>query len=138
MPFSKTTDEDIKQLVAPVYLGWADLGQDPDFREDAERIFHVVKTEKNGKYLYEKFEDNLFYHPYYLMGQGKNQPKSQQQSELLQINAPRSAAAPVRPGTAAIYFSILYYSFFPARWQGEIVRGGESGKNCCINHQTRV
>ncbi len=77
LPFSKTTDEDIKQLVAPVYLGWADLGQDPDFREDAERIFHVVKTEKNGKYLYEKFEDNLFYHPYYLMGQGKNQPKSQ-------------------------------------------------------------
>ena len=77
LPFSKTTDEDIRQLVAPVYLGWANLGQEPDFREDAERIFHIVKVEQNGNYLHEKFEDNLFYHPYYLMGQGKNRPKSQ-------------------------------------------------------------
>ena len=77
LPFSKTTDEDIRQLVAPVYLGWANLGQVPDFMEDAERIFHVVKEEKDGNYLHEMFEDNLFYHPYYLMGQGKNRPKSQ-------------------------------------------------------------
>ena len=76
LPFSKTTDEDIKHLVAPVYLGWANLGQEPDFREDAERIFRVVRAEKNANYLHEKFEDNLFYHPYYLMGQGKNRPKS--------------------------------------------------------------
>ena len=75
--FSKTTDEDIKHLVAPVYLGWANLGQEPDFREDAERIFRVVRAEKNANYLHEKFEDNLFYHPYYLMGQGKIRPKSQ-------------------------------------------------------------
>ena len=26
LPFSKTTDEDIRQLVTPVYLGWANLG----------------------------------------------------------------------------------------------------------------
>ena len=35
------------------------------------------KEEKDGNYLHEMFEDNLFYHPYYLMGQGKNCPKSQ-------------------------------------------------------------
>ena len=77
LPFSKTIDEDVRQLVAPIYLGWGNLGQEPDFKEDAERIFQVVKVEENGNYLHKKFEDNLFYHPYYLMGQGKNRPKSQ-------------------------------------------------------------
>lgn len=35
------------------------------------------KEEKDGNYLHEMFGDNLFYHPYHLMGQGKNHPKSQ-------------------------------------------------------------
>lgn len=75
-PFSKTTDKDITQLVAPVYLGWADLGNDPLFREDAERIFSVVYNKLNGKYLHENFKDNIFRHPQYMMGHHKNAPDS--------------------------------------------------------------
>ncbi len=74
--FSKTVDEDILQLSSPVYLGWGKLGANPIFKADAEKIFAVAIEHMNGKYLHEKYDDNLFYHPQYLMGRGKNHPNS--------------------------------------------------------------
>lgn len=76
-PYSKTTEQDIQQLIAPVYLGWGDLGFSPTFKESAERIFHIVSQHKDGKYLQPIFEDNKFYHPQWLMMRGKNHPNSQ-------------------------------------------------------------
>lgn len=77
LPFSKTIEQDISQLIPPVYLGWGALGFAPSFREDAERIFYFVYQKKEGLYLQREFENNLFYHPQYLIGRGKNRPKSQ-------------------------------------------------------------
>lgn len=76
LPFSKTTDKDITQLVAPIYLGWANLGNDPLFLESAEKIFNVVYHEFDGKYLHENFKDNKFRHPQSLMLFHKNTPES--------------------------------------------------------------
>lgn len=75
-PFSKTTDLDIKSLVAPVYLGWGDLWQKPAFKEDAEKIFIAVQKQLYGKYLFLRMADNKFYHPQYLLGRGINYPIS--------------------------------------------------------------
>ena len=76
-PFSKTIESDIKSLVAPVYLGWGDLWKKEPFREDAEKIFHVVQEQLNGKYLFPQMADNKFYHPQFLLGRGINNPISQ-------------------------------------------------------------
>lgn len=76
-PFSITTETDIKQLIAPVYIGWGALGLDKGFRDNAERIYKIVKEKLNGNYLQNDFVSNYFYHPMYLMGQGCNQPRSQ-------------------------------------------------------------
>ena len=74
LPFSRTTDKDIKQMIAPVYLGWGDLGNDSLFIEDAKKLFNVVYNELEGKYLHANFEENTFRHPLYLMQYGKNTP----------------------------------------------------------------
>lgn len=76
-PFSKTTESDIKSLVAPVYLGWGDLWKKQPFREDAEKIFTAIQNKLDGKYLFPRLADNNFYHPQYLMGIGINSPVSQ-------------------------------------------------------------
>ena len=77
LPISETIEQDISQLISPVYLGWGSLGFAPSFRDNAERVFFSVYQEKEGHYLQREFENNLFYHPQYLMGRGKNRPKSQ-------------------------------------------------------------
>lgn len=59
-PMSKTTRQDIKQLISPVYLGWGNLGFNTIFREGAEQIYSVVQHQKNGKYLFPKFEITNF------------------------------------------------------------------------------
>ena len=48
-PFSKTTESDIKSLVAPVYLGWGDLWKKQPFREDAEKIFTAIQNKLSGQ-----------------------------------------------------------------------------------------
>ena len=77
LPISKTIEQDLSQLIPPVYLGWGSLGFAQSFREDAEKFFISVYQEKGGHYLHKIFEKNLFYHPQYLMGRGKNRPNSQ-------------------------------------------------------------
>lgn len=74
LSFSRTTDKDIKQLIAPVYLGWGELGTDSLFFEDAQKLFNVVYNELDGKYLHENFKDNTFRHPLSLMQYRKNKP----------------------------------------------------------------
>lgn len=76
LPFSKTTENDITQLVAPVYLGWGELGKDPLFLDDAKKVFNVVYNELDGKYLREDFKNNIFRHPLSLMLYSKNKPDS--------------------------------------------------------------
>lgn len=76
LPFSKTTESDIKSLVAPVYIGWGDLWKNQPFREDAEKIFTAVQKQFDGNYLIPRLADNKFYHPQYLMGRGINSPIS--------------------------------------------------------------
>ena len=65
-----TTDDDIKHIVSPVYIGWGNLWRNPAHKENAQRIFsEVIKT---PSYLCNSLEDNKFYHPQYLMSYGKN------------------------------------------------------------------
>ena len=65
-----TTDDDIKNIVSPVYIGWGNLWRVPAHRENAQRIFSEVI--KKTSYLCNSIEDNKFYHPQYLMNYGKN------------------------------------------------------------------
>lgn len=65
-----TTDNDIKNIVYPVYIGWGDLWKHRAHRNNAERIFNEVK--QNMSYLHSDIQDNKFFHPQYLMNYGKN------------------------------------------------------------------
>ena len=65
-----TTDDDIKNIVSPVYIGWGNLWRVPAHRENAQRIFSEVI--KKTSYLCNSIEENKFYHPQYLMNYGKN------------------------------------------------------------------
>ena len=75
--FSVTIESDINSLVAPIYLGWGGLGFSPTFIAYAKIVFKKAIESLNCKYLTETFEDNVFYHPQYLMSRGKNHPQSQ-------------------------------------------------------------
>ncbi|WP_405229618.1 hypothetical protein [Capnocytophaga stomatis] len=74
-PFFQTTDDNLNNLKAPVYLGWGDLGNDEQFKPVAVKFFEKAKS-LNQNYLYNDFNENSFYHPQYLMGRGKYKPKS--------------------------------------------------------------
>ena len=65
-----TTDDDIKNIVSPVYIGWGNLWRVPAHKENAQRIFSEVI--KKTSYLHNSIEENKFYHPQYLMSYGKN------------------------------------------------------------------
>ena len=65
-----TTDDDIKNIVSPVYIGWGNLWKVPAHKENAQRIFSEVI--KNTSYLCNGIENNKFYHPQYLLNYGKN------------------------------------------------------------------
>lgn len=71
-----TTEEDIKHLISPIYIGWGQLGQSPLFKDNASRLFSATLMKEGSKYLDKEFQKNSFYHPQYLMGRGKNTPKS--------------------------------------------------------------
>lgn len=65
-----TTDDDIKHIVSPIYIGWGNLWRVPAHKENAQKIFSEVI--KKPSYLCNRIEDNRFYHPQYLMSYGKN------------------------------------------------------------------
>lgn len=66
-----TIEEDLHNLVFPVYIGWGDLWRNKLFNDNAKKFFDSVKTEMH--YLDSSdMGKNYFYHPQYLLGVGKN------------------------------------------------------------------
>ena len=70
-------EDDIQSLTAPIYLGYGNLAQNPQFKVKAKRFFDKATHELGANYLNPNFDDNKFYHPQWLMGRGKNHPNSQ-------------------------------------------------------------
>lgn len=74
-----TIDEDMEAMrmsQAPVYIGWGALGNFTEFKQHANRYFAFVKDCMRQNYLWDDFNQNLFYHPQYLLGRGKNKAQS--------------------------------------------------------------
>lgn len=71
-----STEDDINHLASPIYIGWGQLGQTPLFKDNAVKIFNATLKKEGTAYLDDDFQKNPFYHPQYLMGRGKNTPKS--------------------------------------------------------------
>lgn len=70
---SETIAVDINYLVAPVYLGWGNLGKSPEYIEKAKLIFgKIMQQPYNQHYLLEDFHHNSFCHPLCLMQYRKN------------------------------------------------------------------
>ena len=60
-----------------VYLGFGDLAFKESFRNSAKKYFDILfELGSPTSYLKERFEDNTFYHPQYLCGNGSNNPQS--------------------------------------------------------------
>lgn len=68
-------DFDIQHLIAPIYLGFSNLGRSPKLRENAERFFNEARR-KGMRNIDADFSKNRFTHPLYLMGYGKNKESS--------------------------------------------------------------
>ncbi len=56
----------------PTYIGWGNIWKDSRFISRAKKIFELAK--RYSPHLKPRIEDNLFYHPLYLMRYGKNKP----------------------------------------------------------------
>lgn len=69
----ETIEDDLTYLVAPIYIGWGNLGKSPQFVDKARLIFErITQSPYNQHYLSENFYDNSFYHPLSLMRYLKN------------------------------------------------------------------
>lgn len=88
-PVFSTIDDDlrnIKEHASPIYIGWGGLGSQKAFRVSAKRYFDFIRNEMGQHYLFEKFSENRFYHPQYLMGRGKNRFNSQWLLKAFSLN----------------------------------------------------
>ena len=66
-----TIEEDLRNIVFPVYIGWGNLWKNKLFNDNAKKFFDSVKDEMH--YLDSSdIGKNSFYHPQYLLGVGKN------------------------------------------------------------------
>ena len=68
-----TTDDDINNLVSPVYLGWGSLKNNKLFKVYAEMFFE--KAKQDTSYLDQDYNKNPFYHPQYLLVYGNKKEK---------------------------------------------------------------
>lgn len=68
-----TTDDDINNLVPPIYLGWGNLKNNKLFKGYAEKFFEKVKQDTS--YLDKDYNKNPFYHPQYLLLYGNKREK---------------------------------------------------------------
>ena len=71
-----TTDDDINNLVAPIYLGWGNLKNNKLFKSNAEKFFE--KAKQNTSYLDQDYSKNPFYHPQYLLVYGNKRDRCKQ------------------------------------------------------------
>lgn len=71
-----TTEDDINNLVQPIYLGWGNLKNNKVFKEYAEKFFE--KAKQNTTYLDQEYNKNPFYHPQYLLLYGNKKDKCKQ------------------------------------------------------------
>lgn len=72
-PILMTTDDDINNLVPPIYLGWGNLKNNKLFKGYAEKFFEKVKQDTS--YLDKDYNKNPFYHPQYLLVYGNKREK---------------------------------------------------------------
>jgi len=72
-PIFMTTDDDINNLVPPIYLGWGNLKNNKLFKGYAEKFFEKVKQDTS--YLDKDYNKNPFYHPQYLLVYGNKREK---------------------------------------------------------------
>ena len=72
---TEITEQDISQLKAPVYLGFAGLASDANYANRAKQ-FLDASLSLGMNYLSEDIKDNKFVHPQYLMLFGKYTPTS--------------------------------------------------------------
>lgn len=68
-----TTDDDINNLVPPIYLGWGNLKNNKLFKDYAEKFFE--KAKQDTPYLDQNYNKNPFYHPQYLLVYGNKREK---------------------------------------------------------------
>ena len=68
-----TTDDDINNLVPPIYLGWGNLKNNKLFKGYAEKFFEKAKPDT--PYLDQDYSKNPFYHPQYLLVYGNKREK---------------------------------------------------------------
>lgn len=68
-----TTDDDINNLVSPVYLGWGNLKNNKLFKGYAEKFFE--KAKQDTLYLDQDYSKTPFYHPQYLLVYGNKREK---------------------------------------------------------------
>ena len=68
-----TTDDDINNLVPPIYLGWGNLKNNKLFKDYAEKFFERAKPDTS--YLDQDYAKNPFYHPQYLLVYGNKREK---------------------------------------------------------------
>ena len=67
------TAYDLECLKAPIYLGFSDLAWHKDFTNRAKLFYNAAK--ENGMFYLDDFNNNPYFHPLYLMRQGKNTAK---------------------------------------------------------------
>ena len=75
-PILMTTDDDINNLVPPIYLGWGNLKNNKLFKSNAEKFFE--KAKQNASYLDQDYSKNPFYHPQYLLVYGNKRDRCKQ------------------------------------------------------------
>ena len=71
-----TTDDDINNLVPPIYLGWGNLKNNKLFKGYAEKFFE--RTKPDALYLDQDYSKNPFYHPQYLLVYGNRRERCKQ------------------------------------------------------------
>lgn len=71
-----TTDDDINNLVPPIYLGWGNLKNNKLFKGYAEKFFE--RTKPDALYLDQDYSKNPFYHPQYLLVYGNKRDRCKQ------------------------------------------------------------
>lgn len=71
-----TTNDDINNLVQPIYLGWGNLKNNKLFKGYAEKFFE--KAKQNASYLDQDYSKNPFYHPQYLLVYGNKRDRCKQ------------------------------------------------------------